>query len=405
MTVLEVYSQKKRTLDNIKNEYMNTIHNYLEKGYRVVIYGAGMYGMKIVRMLKNHDIPIEAIGVTEKKYNRDSILGIQVHTIDDLINKKQKYVYLLAIKPSSQGILEREMRTRDVDSYIKLPKYAEEFFDDTFFRPVVEVTPRVGCSVNCHFCPQELFLKKYHEINRSSKREMSIDDFKYYIDKTPDDCIIDFSGFVEPFLANDGVQMVKYAHEKGRDIRLFTTLVGLTIDDFKQIEDIPFKFVVLHIPDVKKYANIPLNKEYFEVLQYVISKDKNDGTPFVDMANCQAEPNPEIVKMINNRFPISWQLVDRAGNLEGDGLQSAVAKMIHIYCTRAINMNHNVLLPNGDLLLCCMDFGMKRVLGNLKTQTYEEIMQGKMMNIIQTANSNLGDVLCRKCVYAKSLEK
>ena len=45
------------------------------------------------------------------------------------------------------------------------------------------------------------------------------------------------------------------------------------------------------------------------------------------------------------------------------------------YCNRALRMNHNVLLPNGDVVLCCMDFGMQHVLGNLKRQSYEEILK------------------------------
>ncbi|WP_033171369.1 radical SAM/SPASM domain-containing protein [Selenomonas sp. ND2010] len=400
----ESYSQKKAVLDNIKSEYISAVNNYMKQDYSIVVYGAGMYGMKICQMLRNNNIPIAAIGVTNIKYNRDKMFGIRVHTIDELVNRRQKYVYLLAIKPSAQKILEDEMNSRGVNSYIKLPKYAEELFDETFFRPVIEITPRIGCSVNCHFCPQELFLRTYNKLNRDCKKEMSIDDFKYYVDKTPEDCIIDFSGFVEPFLAHDGVEMIKYAYEKGRDIRLFTTLVGLTLEGFKQIEDIPFKFVVLHIPDVKKYANIPLTKEYFEILQYVILKKKKDGMPFVDMANCQAEPNPDVVKLIENRFPISWQLIDRAGNLEGDELQSVVANENNIYCTRALNMNHNVLLPNGDLLLCCMDFGMKRVLGNLKSQDYEEVLRGITMGKVIEENKNEGDLLCRKCVYAQSFD-
>lgn len=400
----EIYNQKKQILENIRDEYIYAIRNYIDKGYHVVIYGAGMYGMKIASMLKRNNIPIFSIAVTSKKYNRDDIFGIQVHAIDDLIKKNERYIYLLAIKPSSQDILENEMKIRGVTSYVKLPKFAEVIFDETFFRPVIEITPKIGCSVNCHFCPQEKFIKKYYNYNHDCKREMSIDDFKRYVDKTPNDCIIDFSGFVEPFLARDTIKMIRYAYEKGRDIRLFTTLVGLRLEDFKQIENIPFLFFVLHIPDKMKYANIPLNEEYFKILKYIINKDKDDGTSFVDMANCQAEPNQDIVKMINHRFPISWQLIDRAGNLVGNELKSVKKKKNNIYCTRTINMNHNVLLPSGDLLLCCMDYSMKRVLGNLNNQKYEDIFMGEIMSDVRYANRNEGDILCRKCVYAREID-
>lgn len=49
--------------------------------------------------------------------------------------------------------------------------------------------------------------------------------------------------------------MVKYAYESGHDVRLFTTLQGLSLAQFHEIEDIPFRLVVLHLPDQKGYAH------------------------------------------------------------------------------------------------------------------------------------------------------
>ena len=198
--------------------------------------------------------------------------------------------------------------------------------------------------------------------------------------------------------------MVRYAHERGHDVRLFTTLVGLDCASFREIEDIPFKLVVLHLPDVHQYANIPVTDDYLDLLRYVAAKNRPNGEPFVDTANCQAEPDPRAVQIIGHHFPISWDLYDRAGNLSDDHLRSAKPHAEPIYCERSVRMNHNVLLPNGDVVLCCMDFGMTHVLGNLKRQTYEEILQGAVHAGILTANQQQGDGLCRKCTYAKKLE-
>jgi len=35
---------------------------------------------------------------------------------------------------------------------------------------------------------------------------------------------------------------------------------------------------------------------------------------------------------------------------------------------------HNVLLPNGDVSLCCMDYGLEQILGNLFESEYDDIM-------------------------------
>lgn len=110
-----------------------------------------------------------------------------------------------------------------------------------------------------------------------------------------------------------------------------------------------------------------------QLLGYVVRKKKKDGSSFVDFANCQCEPHPKAVKVIDRQVMITWDMIDRAGNLDDEALRSATCMHEPIYCGRASAYNHNVLLPNGNVVLCCMDFDMQRVLGNLKRQSYEEI--------------------------------
>jgi hypothetical protein len=56
-------------------------------------------------------------------------------------------------------------------------------------------------------------------------------------------------------------------------------------------------------------------------------------------------------------------------------------------CNCVERLYHNVLLPNGDVSLCCMDYGLKYVLGNLYNQEYNDI--------IPEPNTTFG--LCRYC--------
>ena len=35
---------------------------------------------------------------------------------------------------------------------------------------------------------------------------------------------------------------------------------------------------------------------------------------------------------------------------------------------------HNVVLPNGDVSLCCMDYGLKHIIGNIFEQSYDEVV-------------------------------
>ena len=37
-------------------------------------------------------------------------------------------------------------------------------------------------------------------------------------------------------------------------------------------------------------------------------------------------------------------------------------------------MYHNITLPNGDVSLCCMDYGLEHIIGNLLEQDYEDVI-------------------------------
>ena len=65
-----------------------------------------------------------------------------------------------------------------------------------------------------------------------------------------------------------------------------------------------------------------------------------------------------------------------------------------------------VMLPNCDVVLCCMDFGLKHNLGNLLTETYDQICTGKPYRAIKANRFKRdGDVICRNCTMAKGMVK
>ena len=129
---------------------------------------------------------------------------------------------------------------------------------------------------------------------------------------------------------------------------------------------LPFKQVVLHTADKDGFANIPVTKEYLELLKIITNTHKKDGSMFVDEANCQSKPHEKVLEITKGKFKIYCEMSDRAGNLDNKDNNLTMAD-VHgkLYCTRSVNINHNVLLPDGTVVLCCNDFGMKHVLGNL----------------------------------------
>lgn len=66
-----------------------------------------------------------------------------------------------------------------------------------------------------------------------------------------------------------------------------------------------------------------------------------------------------------------------------------------IGCAR---LHHNILLPNGDVVLCCTDFGMRHVLGNLLSQDYPSLFQsGEFLKVKRGQKDETLDILCRCC--------
>ena len=102
--------------------------------------------------------------------------------------------------------------------------------------------------------------------------------------------------------------------------------------------------------------------------------------------------------------------MDRAGNLVGDEYKDLIKADKHgpIICMGMKELNHNILLPDGTVVLCCNDFSLQHVLGNLLEQSYNDIMDSEIIKKIKHAMLNddgSKTLLCRKYAYAKELQK
>ena len=251
--------------------------------------------------------------------------------------------------------------------------------------PTMEFTTSIdtqnGCVVDCVFCPQRTLQKSY-----KGERFMTLDNFKKAVDKLPREVRVTFAGFTEPWLNKDCTDMVLYAHEKGHPISIFTTGIGMSIDDIERIKHIPFAgnpngCFTLHLPDQERKAKHPITKRYIEVIEH-FGKIQNEIHNFTTM--CMGTVH-EDVRHVFSSAPV-YDMWSRAGNLVGEMImkpelldRKAEWKIANhgekqMTCGCLEKMYHNVMLPNGDVSLCCMDYGLKHILGNLYDQSYEEIV-------------------------------
>jgi len=398
-------------LQELKKEYLDTVIREAGKYKNVVIYGAGRVAKPIVHEFEEKQMQISCFAVSDARINEEWFYGIPVKQIDEVDLEDADTLFIIAVKQVwAKDVLDK-ITAAGYTHYIYPPEevdYMARELSDEVYRPVMEVTVKAGCSVNCKYCPQALFLKRYYE-KKDRPQYLSLENYKKCLNKLPKNAIISFCGFVEPFLNPDVYDMIEYTNEQGYEMKLYTTLVGLTKEGFERIRNIPFKYVVLHTPDEQGFANIPMTEEYFEILDMALEQKKPDGMPFFGTANCQGIPHHDVVKHTKGKLRIMSELYDRAGNLKEDELLKSVDFVEGpIYCVRVNEaLNCNVLLPDGTVLLCDFDFGMRHVLGNLLEESYEEIMAGeKMKRIVAALNNDKCGLLCRKCNYAvKPLEK
>lgn len=269
----------------------------------------------------------------------------------------------------------------------------------------LEITTRIGCNVNCIYCPQKRLVSRYVETAQGGPIiEMTLDTFKVCIDKLPQDTRIDFSGMAEPWLNPACTQMVQYVAEKGHPIAVYTTLVGMTQKDFNILCQIPMEEFVLHIPDDKNNSHIDITPAYIALLEQAIYATR-DGSPIVTGYSCHAGIHPAIVEAIPEDGKLITELHDRAGNVgETEYVEHACPKGQVVCVNCGADINHNVLLPDGRVALCCMDYGLKHILGNLKHQTWEEIHESnEAKRVIAGLSDESADTLCRSCVNAKNI--
>lgn len=375
----------------------------------IYIYGVGLYAQRVYQILLENGIDIAGFVVTSDKACNHNLFPLPIYKADEFDFSN----VLIIIGTNRHNSIEikkylQNQTNCDGNSILISCEYLEHReTDENYYKmPTVEITTVIGCKVNCKYCPQKLLMNRYFENNLKRDSVMSMDTFRRCLQNLPNECNIQFCGMSEPFLNENCSEMIIEASKSGKHIELYTTLVGASIKKIEKIWNLPLEYVNIHIPDVERNADIPISDEYLQLLTEVVNHKKSDGAFWVNLCNAQGQPDAQVAAICQERLDISTILHDRAGNLDAPMLISKQNKSGALSCTLCgQQLNHNVVLPDGTVLLCCMDYGMKHIIGNLAEQTYEEIMQSKeVAQIKQGLCGDEGiDILCRNCSNASKL--
>ena len=279
------------------------------------------------------------------------------------------------------------------------------------FNKMFEITTQIGCPLQCRYCPQDVLMNAYYGGTDAERPSvMRFETFKTCIDKIPADYDIHFSGMCEPWLNPACTDMLLYAKQKGHGACVFTTLMAMQPDDYLRLRAEEIEHFVLHIPDEEGNSRFILTDEYLSLLSTVL-EDVKEGRFRIDSFSCHGKPHPVIRDEIENTgIRVNSTMNDRAGNVEE--LQAVSRDNIasgNIVCRwcGGTDLNKNVLLPDGTVILCCMDYGLKYPLGNLLEQSFEIISEGEIKKRYRQMmkSSEYGDILCRNCSRAASADR
>ena len=247
----------------------------------------------------------------------------------------------------------------------------------------LEITTRLGCKIGCSFCPQGLLQDTYS----ADTKQLGFEEFVHILGKVPNHVQIHFSGFAEPFLNPKAAQMMRLASERGYKVHLYTTLVGLTDPAVELLKETKIEVVRIHIPDTKAMvidsdAWIALHERFMK-LNWKQQTYMAMGQVY-EKVRCYLEDCGFEIEMPT--------MLSRGGNLwKPRNIQGPVKCGMERW-------HQNVLLPNGDVYACCMDYGLSMPLGNLLFDSYDTIWKKAeeyRLNTNPPSNS-----ICRTCEWA-----
>lgn len=272
-------------------------------------------------------------------------------------------------------------------SLSRIRKYEKKFQDNSIYPCTIEIELTNFCNFDCIFCPNAVHIRE--------KGIMSFQTFKNIIDEVENfkRIYIVFSGFGESLLDREMIDKLDYLYEKR-----IASHVELVTNGFLLTEKMCQSLCKRKLVDVlnisvdaagaETYRKIHAFDGFSVVMQNLeylnrIKKTNNQSYPFVSVRFKTFSFNKgqfsEFVKKFN---PIANEIKAYVNifrwpesEIKIDSIEER--KFIRIVCP---NLWEGIRINwNGDVVLCCMDYEGKVVLGNINEQTLINIWNGSQI--------------------------
>lgn len=265
----------------------------------------------------------------------------------------------------------------------------------------VEVTTR--CNYNCCICPRESLSRKIETMDYGL--------FKLLLDKiineTKQYYTLTFPGMGEPFLDETFSKKIKYSRQKGLNILILTNGSLLDVEKFKEMEDLGVNSI-----RVSLYGNDRMSySKVHGVKENMFDKVKSSLTEI-----CKIKSKTNIILTYNVVDEYNASVLDSwmdywKGRVDlfevwqphnwVDGKNYRVVQQEKMKtCGRPFNTPLQIQV-DGTVNMCCFDYNGKLLLGDLKTQTLNEIFNSAIYTKIAACHKK-GDFsgsgfICENC--------
>lgn len=332
----------------------------------------------------------------------DSVNSFYPYTLWADVDKEQ----LLVIICIGNRIVAEQKKAECIEKGFQTILALDYGYEDSVNRmSSLEFSLNMGCSLNCKYCPQDVLMRAYKEkVSEKIQRHLTLDEFKKILVNELNPCsMISFSGMAEPFENPECIEMLEYADSHGFRIHLNTTLMGLTRQGYERVKDINIEGIWLHVPDEEGLSHFKVTEEYCLLLADFIDYFKDKIQHFsVHSTNIDKRVR-HIVQEAGNPIEDASEFSDRAGNLEV--LKMHTDKNGPLFCTiAASSYSAHTVLPSGKMVLCCEDYGIVGMEGNIVEQSWDEIIKDSSYGKFRIGIDN-DEWICKKCKYALELNE
>ena len=283
----------------------------------------------------------------------------------------------------------------------------------SFIFPIrFNIEPTNYCNLSCSMCPREL--------NRPFGY-MGINLFQKIIDESilyGKRLIITINKDGEPLLHPELPQMIQYAKHKKAAFKVNFYTNGVLLTEAKSIELIKSGLDTIHISidafTKETYKKIKNSQKLDAVEGNVkglveLKKKYHSKTPLVIVKVIHTPDTEDEIKPFINKWKCIADFVEIGeyhtwdGTINNSSLltsNNSTTKMTRYPCT--FLWYNPVILWDGRVATCCVDYQGKGIIGDIKENTLAEIWQGNALQKIRRAHlEGLYDTipLCSKCQF------